>query len=234
MNLRARLCVDCVHTLITETTHFQSITMATPLKQEEENFLRLVRIVFRDVQPKLRQLFKSQFTTKYGMPYADDSASGSFFLYNILPQNRCRDAKVMNAIRHGDTASFDCTTLFYCILNSKALLLPPMRRRNAIVPPLNTSEAVDRLREQRNLLAHSSSDEMSQQEFTARRNELTTIYFDLGWPVADLQKYATDPLETTECVSLRRDLLKERRIEQRLRGLEGRFAYEKNSFFDRL
>ncbi|KAI0230064.1 hypothetical protein LSAT2_019541 [Lamellibrachia satsuma] len=172
------------------------------LKQEEENFLRLVRVVLHDIPSKLQNMFKGEFANKYGMPYADDTASGQFFLSNVPPRSMCRDAKVKSAIQNGDSTVFDCTTLFYCLVYSGALLLPPMRKKNARVPPFNSSELIDQLREQRNLLAHSSSAEVSQLVFNTRVNDLNTIYQQLGWSCTDLQQAANGPMNTAECFRL--------------------------------
>ena len=194
---------DCCDTL-------QIDIMSTPLSAEEENFLRLTRIILHDLPSKLRSLFISEFARKYGRPYGNDAASGAFFLGNILPQNRCRDATVRNNIGHGDTAAFDCTTLFYCILYSGALLQPPMRSGSARVPPLNSSELIDQLREHRNKLAHSTSATISQADFNTRVSELQAIYRQLRWSCTDLQQAATGPLTTAECFRMQQALLSER------------------------
>ena len=183
--------------------------MSTPLSAQEENFLRLTRIILHDLPSKLRSLFISEFARKYGRPYGNDAASGAFFLGNILPQNRCRDATVRNNIQHGDTAAFDCTTLFYCILYSGALLQPPMRPRNVRASPFNSSELLDQLREHRNMLAHSTSAEINQADFSTRVSDIQTIYQQLGWSCTDLLQAATGPLTTAECFRLQQALLTE-------------------------
>ena len=190
--------------------------MAPPLNQEEENYMKLLKIIGSDVQPRLQQLFRDEFIKKFGWAYADDARSGTFFLNSILPKNMpngsVKDA-ILNALRIGDSTQFDCSVLVYCFLKSKALLHQPRRPRNARVRPLNAYECVDELRDQRNKVSHNSNkDELSQTDFTTRVNELNAIYADLGWPVVDLQRCVTDPLETAECDRLRRDLLKEYRL----------------------
>ena len=195
--------LDCRDTL-------QIDAMSTPLSAEEENFLRLTRIILHDLPSQLRSLFINEFARKYGWPYGNDAASGAFFLGNILPQNRCRDATVRNNIQHGDTTLFDCTTLFYCILYSGALLQPPLRPRNVRSSPLNSSELLDQLREHRNMLAHSPGTEISPADFSTRVNDLQAIYQQLGWSCTDLLQAATGPLTTAECSRLQQALLSER------------------------
>ena len=183
---------------------------AALLTTGQENYLRLVRVVLSNVPHKLRNLFKTEFVKKYGKPYGDDTVSGVFFFNSVIPKNKKKlDAHVESAIQNGDSGSFDCTTLFYCILYSRALLLPPMRPKNVRLAPLNTSELIDQLREQRNQLAHSPNAEVDQQAFNARVIDLTAIYQQLGWPCTDLQHAATDPLNTAECDRLRQELLTE-------------------------
>ena len=190
--------------------------MAPPLNKQEEHYMKLARIILRDVQPRLQQLFRDEFIKKFGWAYADDAHSGTFFLNSILPRNMPNGPMtnaILNALRIGDSKQFDCSVLFYCFLISKALLHQRVRQGNARVHPLNLYECVVELRDQRNKLAHNSNkDELSQIDFTTRVNELKAIYSDLGWPVVDLQRCVTDPLETAECDRLRRDLLKEYRL----------------------
>ena len=181
-----------------------------PMKPEEENFLRLVRIILRDIQSKLRDLFRSEFAAKYGMPYADNAASAQFFLSKVTGGNNIVKAMIQN----GDSEDFDCTTLFFCLLYSGAGLLPPMRPANTRVAPFNSSELVDQLREQRNRLVHSSKAEVIQYDFSKRVTYLRAMYTQLGWADTDLLKYAIDPIDTAECHSLREDLSKERKTNQ--------------------
>ena len=176
----------------------------------QENYLRLVRVVLGNVPNNLRNLFKIEFAKTYGMPYGDDTVSGMFFLNNVIPKNKSRDAEINTAIKNGDSGSFDCSTLFYCICYSRALLLLPlMRKKNARVPPLNKNELIDQLREHRNQLAHSPNAEVDQQAFDARVADLTAIYLQLGWPSTDLLHAANDPMNTAECGRLQQELLKE-------------------------
>ena len=141
------------------------------------------------------------------MPYADDAAAGQFFLYSV--KHKCKDAYVNNAIGNGDSAKFDLTTLFYCLLHSGALLVPKRRNNSSRLPPLNKGELIDQLREHRNKLAHSCKAEVDQQDFTTRVNDLNTIYQQLGWSCTDLQQAANGPMNTAECFRLQQELLKE-------------------------
>ena len=165
----------------------------------------MARIIFNDVQSKLRDEFKRAFTLTYGMSY--DAADGQFFLCCV--KNKCKDAYVNNVIRNGDSTKFDSTTLFYCLLHSGALLLPKKRNNSSRVPPLNKSELIDQLREHRNKLAHSCNAEVDQQDFNTRVNDLNTIYQQLGWSCTDLQQAANGPINTAECFRLQQELLKE-------------------------
>ena len=109
------------------------LDFSTRVNTEEENFLRLVRIILRDVPSKLRSLFKSQFASKCGMQYADNTASGNFFLNSV--RHKSKDAQVISVTQNGD-----------------------------------------QLRQQRNLLAHSSKAEVNQLDFSTRVNKLIGMY----------------------------------------------------------
>ena len=191
---------DCCYNL-------QIVTMSTRLSVDEENFLKLTRIILDELRGKLRNLFINEFARKYGFPYGDDPASGMFFLSNVLQQNRSRDAAVRDKIQNGDSGQFDCTTLFYCLLHSGALLQPTMRPRNSRTHPYNSSELLDMLREHRNMFAHSTSAEINQTDFVNRVNVMQMIYQQLGWSCTDLQQAASDPLTTEECHRLEQALV---------------------------
>ena len=174
------------------------------MKPEEENFLRLVRIILHDIPSKLRVLLRTEFANKYGTPYANDPVSGQVFLANT--RDRATKAKIQN----GNSEDFDCTTLFHCLLYSRDRLLPPMRPANTRVAPFFSSELVDQLREQRNLVAHSSQGEVTTPDFSTRVSELRAIYAQLGWTDTDLVNYANASIDTAECCRLWKDLSEER------------------------
>ena len=181
--------------------------MPTRLRKEEENFIRLVRVNFKEVRNKLLSLFLGEFESKYGQAYGNDTASGTFFLSKILPKNRCGDPEVESKIRNGDSTQFDSTTLFYCLVRSGALQQPPMRPRTARMLPLRSSELIDQLREQRNKVAHAANAEINDTDFNTRFNELKTIYERMGWSLQDLKNEADKPLNTTWCLKQREALL---------------------------
>jgi hypothetical protein len=93
------------------------------MSAKQEHFRRMVRVNCGDVLGKLQQLFKEEFIRKFGMPYADDTDSGYFFLFNILRKYRYRGVTFLENIEFGDGNAFDITTLSYCFLYSNALLL---------------------------------------------------------------------------------------------------------------
>ena len=194
----------------------------------QENHLRLVRVVLGNVPINLRNLFKTEFAKTYGKPYGDDTVSGMFFL-NKVNKNKNKkklETHVKSAIQNGDSALFDCTTLFYCILSSQALNLPSIRKKNARVPPLNTSELIDQLREQRNELVHSPTTEICQTDFITRVTDLTVIYFSLGWPHTDLQNAANSLLNRAECERLRKVLREEVARNDALEQVQQQYGHE--------
>ena len=121
------------------------LDFSTRVNTEEENFLRLVRIILHDVPSKLRSLFAS----KCGMPHADNTTPGKFFLNSV--RQKSKDAQVISVTQNGD-----------------------------------------QLRQQRNLLAHSSKAEVNQLDFSTRVNKLTGMYSVLLFAVLRCTAAATD------------------------------------------
>ena len=181
--------------------------MSPRLRKEEENFIRMMRVIFKEVRNQLLSLFLSEFESKYGRRYENDAASGTFFLSQIPRDHRCRDREVKRKIQNGDSTEFDSTTLFYCLLNSDALQQPPMRPRNARMLPLRSSELIDQLRDQRNQLAHAVNVEIDDADFNTRVDQLETIYQRMGWSLQDLRNEACNPLITAWSFRQREALL---------------------------
>ena len=83
------------------------------------------------------------------MPYADNTASGKFFLNSV--RHKSKDAQVISPTQNGD-----------------------------------------QLRQQRNLLAHSSKAEVNQLDFSTRVNKLIGMYSVLLFAVLRCTAAATD------------------------------------------
>ncbi|KAI0224097.1 hypothetical protein LSAT2_024892 [Lamellibrachia satsuma] len=186
-----------------------------PLTNDEEYFWRLVRILLQDVPGKLRDLFRNKFQERFHVAWGDNETSGEFFIAN---SNTGRTGQhIIDTIRQGDTASFDCTALFTCLLYSRTGILLPTPRRGVRTHPIHDSERVDDLREMRNELAHATSTSLPRATFIQKLASINTIYAQLQWNPTVMRQWARDPVVTAECVRLQHDLDAER---QRYRGLD--------------
>ena len=73
--------------------------------------------------------------------------SGEFFIKKF---RRAPLPHITDVIRPGDTAQFDATVLFTCLLYSGiGILEPSPRRPNARITPVEDSKRIDELREVR-------------------------------------------------------------------------------------
>ena len=185
------------------------------LTSDEEHFWRLVRIVLEDVPDKLRGLFRKKFQERFHVTWGENQTSGEFFIAN---SNTSRTGQhIIDTIKQGDTALFDSTVLFTCLLFSGTGILLPKPRRGVRTHPIQDSERVDELREMRNELAHATSASLPHATFIQKLASLNTIYAQLQWNPTVMRQWARDPVVTAECVRLQQDLDAER---QRYRALD--------------
>ncbi|KAI0213682.1 hypothetical protein LSAT2_001256 [Lamellibrachia satsuma] len=185
------------------------------LTSDEENFWRLVRILLEDVPHKLRDLFRKKFQERFYVTWGENQTSGEFFIAN---SNTSRTGQhIINTIRQGDTALFDSTALFTCLLFSGTGILLPKPRHGVRTHPIHDSERIDDIREMRNELAHATSASLPRATFIQKLASLNTIYAQLQWNPTVMRQCARDPVVTAECVRLQQDLDAER---QRYRALD--------------
>ena len=197
--------------------YFQNSNM----ENDQYNYWRLARIMFDDVQQKLRDLFKTKFRERYNIAWGDNRTTGEFFISNV--NIRGRDRQSIDVIRQGDSAAFDFTVLFNCLLFSDAgILLPRTTDTNRRKPPIVDSERVDELRHMRNQLAHPLSTTLPQPAFNQKLASLEDIYAQLHWDPTEMRRLAQDPLDNAKIIPLQRQLDAERK---RLSALEGMSSY---------
>ena len=180
-----------------------------PLTGDEERFYRLARIILDDVPNQLRTLFKDKFQERFKFAWGDNQMSGEFFINNF---RRAPLPHIADVIRQGDTAQFDPTALFTCLLYSGTGILEPRPRGpNARTPPVQDSERIDELREIRNGFAHANSASLSPADFSQKLASLNTIYAQLNWNPTLMGQWATGPVVTADSLRLQNQLDRERR-----------------------
>ena len=192
------------------------------LTDDQENFYRLVRILLDDVPNQLRAMFKDKFHALFQFVWNDNQMFGNFFITNFnsmhIPGWRTPPHHVTDVIKQGDTAQFDPTALFTCLLFSGTGILLPTPRHRSRTLPIEDSERVDELRELRNFLAHATSASLSLTDFTQKLALLQTIYTQLQWNNTLMMQWAHDPVVSAECTRLEGQLTTER---QRCNALDG-------------
>ena len=131
------------------------------LSPEEENFVKITKVVL-DVLPKyLRKCFVEQWNKKYpNYKWQCGSASGNF-LFDQLPystKNNWRNKGNIENLKNGNEQNWDTTTLVFALLYSGLGLTEPCRPNNQREEPLRISEAIDVIRIRRNVhFAHAKS-----------------------------------------------------------------------------
>ena len=142
----------------------------------------------------------------------------------MVPNSKKRDKHIVDTVKQGSTANFDCTTLFYSLLFSGTdLLLPVMRKKELRVSPFYESERVDQLREQRNAVAHATTPSLSEADFQAKIQEIEDIYTQLQWDQTQLKEAAYGRLWPVEYDRLQGKIdVEKARIDQRLQDHERR------------
>ena len=130
------------------------------LSVEEENFVKISKIVLEIVPKHLRSLFVEKWDQKYpNNKWQSGNASGSF-LFNEIPNNakKGRNAVLAKNIESGNESDWDGTTLVYVLLYSQLHLIPSCRPDGQRSVPLLISEEIDIIRKVRNeYFAHASS-----------------------------------------------------------------------------
>jgi len=130
----------------------EDVTISANLSAEQENFVKIARIVL-DLFPKyLRKVFKRQWDKKYP---EEEWCSGkeSEVLYSKLKENvknnRGRKAEI-ERLKNGNDQTWDTTTLVFAILETGLGLVDPVRPLDEWSSPLRISEEIFTLRKIRN------------------------------------------------------------------------------------
>ena len=124
----------------------------TSLSAEEENFIKITKIILEAVPKHLRNLFVDKWDQKYqNNKWRSDSASGKF-LFNQIP-NAAKNGRIgeySNKLKSGKENEWDTSTLVYTMLYSQLNLIPNCRPDGKRSAPLLVSEEIDIIRKIRN------------------------------------------------------------------------------------
>ena len=200
------------------------------LNDEEEHFVKLVKIII-DVLPKhLRAFFVNKWNTKYPTnQWTNDAASGQL-LHDAIPQRVKRNRlsfpnPIQQMILTGDIETWHYIALFFVLLSAELKLIDPPRPMNHRNPPFNESENINRLREIRNtFFGHVPNMSISAAEFRIISAELKAIAKDVFGNGAEkeIHQIVNSQLKTTVSEQLESQLQKENQINREFqRSVQG-------------
>ena len=198
--------------------HFSFLKCTTmELNDEEENFVKLVKIII-DVLPKhLRAFFVDKWNTKYTTNQWTNDASSGQLLHDAIPQrvkrNRLRyHDRLEQMILTGAIETWPHIALFFVLLSAELNLIKAPRPKNNRNPPFNESENIDRLREIKHLFyGHVTNMSISAVEFGNISTELKTIAKDVFGSSAEMEidQIVNSQIKTTISEQLESQLQKE-------------------------
>ena len=184
------------------------------MSAEQENFLKIARIVLAIFPKYLRKLLKRQWDENY----PDEkwcSGKESDFLYNKLTEkvknNKGRKAE-LERLKNGNDQNWDTTTLVFAILDTGLHLVEPVRP-GEWSPPLRISEQMFTLRKIRNdVFGHLES--MScpfaklHETVSYIKSSANSIFNQEG--MKEIDEIANSRIETEAIDQLNRQLKKEK------------------------
>ena len=125
------------------------------LTKEQENFIKLVKIIVEIVPKHLRGLFKTNWDAKFPTHLWTNDATSGQYLYNAIPQSVKQNQAKFNItlqqmILGGNCETWDPSALFFVLLYAGLKITDKCRPRNQRAYPFTVIENIDRLRELRN------------------------------------------------------------------------------------
>ena len=192
------------------------------LNDEEENFVKLVKIIIDVLSKHLRAFFVDKWNTKYPTNQWTNDASSGQLLHDAIPQRVKRNKRSFHKtleqmILTGDIETWPHIALFFVLLSAELNLIDAPRPKNNRNPPFNESEKIDRLREIRNtFFAHVANMSISAVEFGNISTELKAIAKDVFGSTAEneIDKIVNSQITTTLSDQLKSQLQKESQTNQ--------------------
>ena len=203
----------------------------TSLSAEEENFIKITKLILETVPKHLRNLFVEKWDEKYpNDKWQSDLASGNF-LFNEIP-NAAKNGKngvYANNMKSGKESEWDTTTLVYAMLYSKLNLITNCRPDDQRSAPLLISEEIDIIRKVRNeFFAHASSMQCSSATFIGIAWKIKSVAKNVFGANAenDIDDIVTSQLTTKMTDQLKHQLLMEKnRNDEWEKALKGKLSY---------
>jgi len=185
---------------------------ATEYTEEQLNYFRICFVTTDVLGEGLRTIFKQEWDTCYKASYGkwkDEPRNGLDFYHRECSKADKREKDLLKAMVNGDRAKWDCSMLFYAILNS-----------DCIGSGLNaeTRTNVDDLRKFRNeAFAHMLPGHLSGQEFQNAIVKIDNAFHTLGLSrvkIQEIRNQRSFPTEELKKVLREVDDLKQKLQEQ--------------------
>ena len=196
---------------------------------EEENFIKITKLVL-DIFPKyLRKCFIEQWNKKYpSQPWQSDNASGTFFFNSLPPKVKANKSRqiYMDKLKDGNEQEWDTTTVVYALIDTGLQLVEGSRPKDQRNHPLRISEQIETIRDVRNFVAHASSMLCSPTKFTEILTEIKSKAIDIfdANAVQEIVAIETSQIESQMAVELKKQLEVEK---QRNKDFDQLFEYYK-------
>ena len=199
----------------------KTATVPTEFTEKQLNFFRICCVVTSIITEGLRAIFKQEWDNRYKTTFGewkDEPKNGMDFKNMESPGSQKRNAKLLATMINGDSAEWDCTTLFYAILYSDCI----GRGLNLIV-----KTNVDKLRKFRNEeFAHMPRDYLSDADFQNAIGKVHAAFVGLGLSVSKIQDIRNQKSFLTK--ELKTVLKKVDDLRQELRETEKRLQEKGN------
>ncbi|XP_066017585.1 uncharacterized protein [Pocillopora verrucosa] len=175
--------------------------------KEQLNYFRICHFVANILPHGLRSIFKQEWDSRYQATlgeWKDTPQNGMDFYNRESPRSRTRNVRLLETIRNGNRAQWDCTSLFFAILYS-----------DSIGHGLGTAvrSNVDDLREFRNEeFAHMPQGQLSDLQFKLAVHKVKIAFQCLGLITNDIQnvcKQKSFPTEELQSVLEKNQVLEE-------------------------
>ena len=151
--------------------------------QEQLNYFRLCYIAFDLVPVGLRQIFKDEWDFLYKATsigeWKDTAQNGRDFYNNESKASHKKNARCLATIHNGNTAKWDCTSLFFAILYSDTV-------GTTLSPAVY--KVVDDIRQVRNEIAHITEAKLTDADFRTSVDRLLNDFTSLGLAITEIQE----------------------------------------------
>ena len=151
--------------------------------EEQLNYLKVCLIATDELPEGLREIFKREWDNRYKATlgeWKDEPKKGMAFWDRESFLSRSRNACLLEIIKNGNRAEWDCTTLFYAILSSDCIYrLDPVVRSN-----------VDGLSKLNEIIAYLPRGEVSSRDFQNVVSKISTAFHALNLPTQNIREIA--------------------------------------------